>query len=109
MASLLVSEAKAESSDQKNTVFMATLDSQKAFEVINHSILLDKLFDKDINDKVWLVIKDLYQDVSSKVKWVGGLSDSFPMNQGVRQGGILSTHLYKIYIDELLNILKSSV
>ena len=25
----------------------------------------------------------------------------------MRQGGILSTHLYKIYIDELLNILKS--
>lgn len=49
----------------------------------------------------------MYQDISSKVKWVGGLSENFPINQGVRQGGILSTHLYKIYIDELLNILKS--
>ena len=45
---------------------MATLDS----------ILLDKLFDKDINDTAWLVIKDLYQYISSKIKWVGGLSDS---------------------------------
>ena len=107
MASLLVSEAKAESSDQKSTVYMATLDSQKAFDVVHHSILLDKLFDKDINDTAWLVIKDLYKDISSKIKWVGGLSDSFPINQGVRQGGVLSTHLYKIYIDELLNILKS--
>ena len=107
MASLIVSEAKAESSDKKSTVSMATLDSQKAFDVVHHSILLDKLFDKDINDTTWLVIKELYQDISSKVKWVGGLSDSFPINQGVRQGAILSTHLYKIYIDELLNILKS--
>ena len=40
-------------------------------------------------------------------EWVGGLSDSLPINQGVRQGGILSMHLYKIYIDELLNIMKS--
>ena len=86
---------------------MATLDSQKAFDVVDHSILLDKLFDKDINDNAWLVIKDLYQDITSKVKWVGGLSDSFPINQGVRQGDILSTHLYKIYIDPLLDILKS--
>ena len=87
---------------------MATLGSQKSVDVVHHSILLDKLFDKDINDTAWLVIRDLYKDacISSKIKWVGGLSDSFPINQGVRQGGKLSTHLYKIYIDELLNILK---
>ena len=105
MASLLVSEAKAETLEQKSTVFMATLDSQKAFDVVHHSILIDKLFDKGINDTAWLVIKDLYQDISSKVKWVGDLSDSFPINQGVRQGAILSTHLYKIYIDELHSVL----
>ena len=50
MASLIVSEVKAESIEQKSTVYMATLDSQKAFDVVDHSILLDKLFDKDIND-----------------------------------------------------------
>ena len=100
MASLLVSEAKAESSEQKSTVYMATLDNQKAFDVVHHSILLYKLFDKNINDNAWLVIEDLYQDITSKIKWFGGLSNSFPINQGVRQGGILSTDLYKVYIDE---------
>ena len=81
----MVSEAKAESSEQKSTLYMATLDSQKAFDVVHHSILLDKLF----NNNAWLVIEDLYQDITSKIKWFGGLSDSFPINQGVRQGGIL--------------------
>ena len=52
-------------------------------------------------------MEDLNQDISSKIKWFGGLSDSFPINQSVRQGGILSTDLYKIYIDPLMNILKS--
>ena len=28
------------------------------------------------------------------------------MKQGIRQGGILSTHLYKTYIDPILNILQ---
>ena len=32
--------------------------------------------------------EDLYQDIASKIKWFGGLSDSFPINQGVRQGAI---------------------
>ena len=41
------------------------------------------------------------------MKLLNGLSDSFSINQGVRQGGILSTCLYKIYIDELLRIVKS--
>ena len=50
MLSLIISEVKAESIEQKSTVYMATLDSQKAFDVVDHSILLDKLFDKDIND-----------------------------------------------------------
>ena len=48
MASLLISEGKAESSDQKSTVYMATLDSQKAFDVVHHSILLDNLFVKTL-------------------------------------------------------------
>lgn len=107
MASLLVSEAKAESQDKGTHLFIATLDSQKAFDVVHHAILLDKLYQKNIHDTSWLVIKDLYQELSSRVKWASGLSNSFPINQGVRQGGILSTSLYKVYIDELLQILKS--
>ena len=100
MASLLVSEAKAESQDKGTHLFIATLDSQKAFDVVHHAILLDKLYQKNIQDTSWLVIKDLYQDLSSRVKWASGISDSFPINQGVRQGGILSTGLYKVNIDE---------
>ena len=52
------------------------------------------------------MIKDQYQDLSSRVKRASGISNSFPINQSVRQGGILSTSLYKVYIDELLRILK---
>ena len=40
------------------------------------------------------------------MKWLEDCSDSFAVNQGVRQGAKLSTHLYKIYMDPLLDILK---
>ena len=107
MAGLLVSEAKAESQENKTHIYVATLDSPKAFDVVHHAILLDKLFQTNIHDASWLVVKDLYQDISQRVKLLDGLSDSFSINQGVRQGGIVSTCLYKIYIDELLRIRKS--
>ena len=37
---------------------------------------------------------------------MGDCSQSFPVAQDVRQGGILSMHLYKVCVNPLLNILK---
>ena len=50
----------------------------------------------------------MYNDLTSRVNWKGQHSNSFPVQQGVRQGGILSTHLYKIYIEDLLRQLEDS-
>ena len=106
MAALLISEAKAETRQDKDQLFLATLDSQKAFDVVHHTILMDRLAEAGIPSDIWLIIKDLYSDISSRVKWLGDCSQSFPVAQGVRQGGILSTHLYKVYVNPLLNNLK---
>ena len=43
MAGLLVSEAKAEAIYNHHPLFLATLDSQKPFDVLHHRILMDKL------------------------------------------------------------------
>lgn len=107
MAGLLVREAKTEAIQNRNPVFLATLDSQKAFDVVHHTILKDKLAKTNIPSDIWIIIKNLYTGISSKVKWLGECSDSFLVKQSVKQGGILSTHLYKTYIDSLLNILKN--
>ena len=37
------------------------------------------------------------------IKWMTSLSDSFPISNGIRQGGGLSPILFTIYIDDLLN------
>jgi hypothetical protein len=39
--------------------------------------------------------------MSSQVKWNEFTSKNFNIKQGVRQGGVLSTHLYKSYINDL--------
>jgi hypothetical protein len=70
---------------------------QSAFDVVQHKILLDKLLDEQIHPILRTLIKDMYSGLTTRVKWlhVGELSESFPVLQDVRQGGILSTHLYK--------------
>ncbi|CAG2256515.1 unnamed protein product [Mytilus edulis] len=100
IASLIISECKCER--KNNTLYLATVDVQSAFDVVQHLILHDKTLDRNIHPDLWFVIKDLYSGLTSKVKWQGELSDSFNILQGVRQGGILSTHLYKIFVEDLL-------
>ena len=82
MAALLIIEAKAEARQNNDQLYLATLDAQKAFNVVHHTILLDRLAESGIPHDIWLIIKDLYSDISSKVKWLGDCSDRFPVNQG---------------------------
>lgn len=50
----------------------------------------------------WILLQDLYTDMTSSVKWEGHLSAPFTMHQGVRQGNVLSTSHYKRYNNPLL-------
>jgi hypothetical protein len=105
MAALILNEVCSNIS-AKDILFITTLDSQKVFDVVNHQILMDKLYHLGVNLEFWEVIVDLYQGLTSTMKWHGDTSTSFS-NQGVRQGGVLSTHLYKQYINKLLNDLEN--
>ena len=107
MSALLVSEARAEAKiNSCKPLFLVTLDSRKAFDVVNHIIMLDKLYEAGIHPTLWTIVKDMYAGLTSKVKWIGELSESFKILQGGRQGGILSTCFYKTYINPCLVELK---
>ena len=83
--SLILSEAEANAKMRKQPLFIATLDTQKAFDVVDHTILLNKLNEEGINQKIWLIIRELYSGLAAKIKWKSVLYDSFKVFQGVRQ------------------------
>ncbi len=50
---------------------------------------------------------DLYEGAKCSVLCNGRSSDSFPILQGTKQGGVISPFLYLVYIDELMRKLAS--
>ena len=88
--------------------YTAYLDAKTAFDVVSHNSLMMKLFNAGVEGKLWSLIMNFHQDALSVVKWEGRFASTFPILQGVRQGGILSADLYKLYVNQLLNRLESN-
>ena len=107
-AGLIVEEFLRESKDNNATAHVILQDAKSAFDVVNHEHLLRRLYHSGINDKHWSLISSLHRDASSVVKWFGEQSESFRVEQGVRQGGILSADFYKVYLNPLLDRIQHS-
>jgi hypothetical protein len=105
---LLISEAIAEAKDSNIPLYIAFLDASKAFDVVWHRSMLCRIHDLGITNDLWDTYNNLYMDVTSQVKHEGYLSRSISESQGVRQGGIPSTELFKARGDALLKMISTS-
>ena len=65
------------------------------------------MYETGVHPTLWTIVKDFYDGLTSKIKWCGDISESFPIKQDVRQGGVLSTFLYKVYNNALLQDLQN--
>ncbi|MEW8544512.1 MAG: reverse transcriptase domain-containing protein, partial [Candidatus Thiodiazotropha sp.] len=101
-AALILEEARRESKDQKKPFILVLLDAKSAFDVVNHKNMMRRLFHCGIQDNHWSLINSLHTNATTSVKWRGKVSSPFPVEQGIRQGGIISTDLYKVYVNPLL-------
>ena len=102
MASLILSEGILDSIQKGEPLHIAALDNQKAFDVVSHPILMKMLYLQGINNHLWQVIRSMYSGLTARVKWEGEFSQTFSVLQGVCQGGMLSTHFYKAYLNDSL-------
>ncbi|CAC5391389.1 unnamed protein product [Mytilus coruscus] len=87
---------------------LVAVDAEKAFDTLSHEIMLNKLFHDGIEGDMWILLRNIYQDLSLKVKWNNETSESINILQGVRQGAKLSSLLYKRYKNTILNAISNS-
>lgn len=92
--------------EQGSHVYVGFLDSSKAFDTVWRHGLLYKLHKLGVNGKCWSIINDCHLNTSSSVVVNQTQSRWFNVLQGVRQGGVLSSFLYLVFINELIDTLE---
>jgi hypothetical protein len=81
---------------------------QKAFDRVHHEMLFNKIYHDGIQGNLWLLLRNMYREMTVKVKWNNSLSEQFTQDIGVRQGVKLSSVLYKRYNNSILKALERS-
>ena len=94
---LLVEEFYRNNKDLKKPTYLAFIDVKSAFDVVVIPNLMRKLYNYGVTGHEWLVIDSLHKDSLTSVKWQGQISPTYVNQKGVRQGGILSADLFKVY------------
>ena len=93
--------------NKKEITVAVFIDLKKAFDTVNHSILLKKLCKMGIKGQILDWILDYLKGRSQKTICNGNLSNSNEVLCGVPQGSILGPLLFLVYINDMEYILNN--
>ena len=84
-----------------NGVHVVFVDFRKAFNLVDHGVLLTKLASMGINKSFWKWTQNYLSDRTQQVKLLGVLSRHGEMIAGVPQGGVISPTLFNVHINDI--------
>ena len=87
--------------NNKETVGTVFLDLSKAFDLVNHKLLLQKLAMYGFSQKAILWFDSYLMNRTQQVYISGKLSESNTISIGVPQGSVLGPLLFLVYINDL--------
>ena len=78
------------------------IDYAKAFDCVDHNKLWKILKEMGLPDHLTCLLRNLYAGQEATVRTGHGTTDWFQIGKGVRQGCILSSCLFNIYVEYIM-------
>ena len=105
-ANFILQETISANRDLGRAVYVAFLDVKKCFNSVWHNGLLYKLICANVSPRVVLTLRNMYREFNVRVKVRGSLSSDGKISQGLKQGGVLSTSLLTLYMDDKIKLIQ---
>lgn len=82
--------------------FACFIDFKKAYDMVPHAALMEKLKRIGLRGKAFRFVESLYRNSTMRVRTGHGLSKLIELLRGVRQGCPASTILFDVFINDIL-------
>ena len=105
-ALLSVTDDLPQAIDEKKIPILVLMEMSKAFDSVNHDILLFRIRSLGVSPSALKLFKSYFKERYQYVRIGDEVSQSLPVDYGVQQGSILGLVLFTVYINGLLTVRK---
>ena len=91
----------------RTKLYVSFIDFEKAYDKINRQVLLSKINKLGVQGNLYNIIESMYQNNQSCIRIGNKKTDFFQVNNGVKQGCVLSPTLFNIFLSDLPAIFRN--